>query len=241
MIYQSIVSLSGKRKILALLVDPDETGVDSLPGLMKIAAVSGVSMVLVGGSLVSNPVDPVVEAIRKMSSLPVLLFPGNPAQLSSKADGILLLSLISGRNPEFLIGHHVAAAQFIRGSGLEVIPTGYMLIENGCASSAGYMSNTSPIPREKSDIAVSTAVAGELLGLKVIYMEGGSGAGGIIPPATIEAVKKNINIPLIVGGGIRDASDLRQVFEAGADIAVVGNSVEKDFSKLEEFAKVLIT
>ncbi len=239
MIYQSIISLSGKKKILALLVDPDETAVDNLRVLMQVASVSGVSLILVGGSLVSNPVDPVVEAIRKMSSIPVLLFPGNPGQLSSKADGLLLLSLISGRNPEFLIGHHVSSSRFIRDSKLEVIPTGYMLIENGSSSSAGYMSNTTPIPRNKPDIAVSTAIAGELLGLKLIYIEGGSGAAGIVPPATIQAVKNNIGVPLVVGGGIRNADDLRQVYDAGADIAVVGNSVEKDFSKLEEFAAVL--
>ncbi len=239
MIYQSILTLSGKKKILALLVDPDETGVDRLTGLMEMAASSGVSLVLVGGSLVSNPVDAVVEAIKSISTIPVLLFPGNPGQLSSKADGILLLSLISGRNPEFLIGNHVVAARFIRNSRLEVIPTGYMLIENGALSSVGYMSNTTPIPRNKPDIAVSTAIAGELLGLKLIYMEGGSGANGIIPPAMIEAVRKNISLPLVVGGGIRDADDLRKVYDAGADIAVVGNSVERDPSKLKEFAALL--
>lgn len=239
MIYQSILDLSGKKKILAILIDPDETDPQKLPLMLGSAAGAGVSLVLVGGSLVNRPVDPLVAEIRKITSLPVLLFPGNPVQLSDKADGLLLLSLISGRNPEFLIGNHVIAARFLKESGLEVIPTGYMLIENGGASSVEYMSNTRPLPRNKPDLAISTAIAGEMLGLKLIYMEGGSGAPGIIPPEIISAVRQNIGIPLIVGGGIRTAGDLKRVYDAGADIAVVGNSVEQDETILGEFAGLL--
>jgi phosphoglycerol geranylgeranyltransferase len=239
MIYQSILSLSGKKKILALLIDPEETSQDVLPALIDSAAEAGVSMVLVGGSLVNNPLGPLLDAIRKICSLPVLLFPGTPGQLSDNADGILLLSLISGRNPEFLIGNHVVAAQFLKKSSLEIIPTGYMLIENGKTSSAEYMSNTRPLPVSKPDLVVSTALAGEMLGLKLIYLEGGSGAPGIIPAEIISAVKQNISVPLVVGGGIRSAGDLKQVYEAGADIAVVGNAVENDTTKLLEFAQIL--
>ena len=239
MIYQSIQSLSGKKKILALLIDPEETAPDMLHVLIESAAGAGVSMILVGGSLVNHPVGPLIDAIKNICSLPVLLFPGTPGQLNDKADGLLLLSLISGRNPEFLIGNHVVAAQFLKKSSLEIIPTGYMLIENGKTSSAEYMSNTRPLPANKPDLAVSTALAGEMLGLKLIYLEGGSGAPGIIPAEIIHAVKKNIRIPLVVGGGIRSAGDLKKVYEAGADIAVVGNAVENDKTKLLEFAQVL--
>jgi phosphoglycerol geranylgeranyltransferase len=236
MIYKSILDCCGRKKMLALLIDPDETGPDRVPELIGQANDSGVSLVLVGGSLVNKPVDSLVAAIKDHSFAPVLLFPGNPGQLSNKADGLLLLSLISGRNPEFLIGNHVIAAQFIKNSSLEVIPVGYMLIENGSISSVEYMSNTKPLPRDKPGIAVSTALAGEMLGLKLIYMEGGSGARDIIPPGIISEVKKNIGIPLIVGGGIKSAEDLRKVFNAGADIAVVGNAAERDAGILKEFS-----
>ncbi len=239
MIYNSILDLSGRQKMLALLIDPDETASDKLPLLLKYADNVGISIILVGGSLVNQPVGSFISAIREFSSLPVVIFPGNPSQLSDKADGLLFLSLISGRNPDFLIGNHVIAAQFLKNSSLEVIPTGYMLIENGSTSSVEYMSNTRPLPRNKPDLAVSTAIAGELLGLKLIYMEGGSGAAGIISPDLIGAVKKSISIPLIVGGGIQNAGDLKRVFDAGADMAVIGNAVQHNPGKLKEFAALL--
>ncbi len=239
MIYQSVFGLSRKRKVLALLIDPDQTTSGKLPYLLNSAGKAGVSFILIGGSLVSHPIDPLITAIRDLSSVPVLLFPGNPGQLSNKADGLLLLSLISGRNPEFLIGNHVVAAQFLKKSALEVIPTGYMIFENCSMSSVEYMSNTKPLPRNKPDLAISTAMAGEMLGLKLIYMEGGSGAPGIISPNTISEVRRNISIPLIVGGGIRTVRDLEDVFDSGADIAVVGNAVEENAGILAEFAAVL--
>jgi phosphoglycerol geranylgeranyltransferase len=188
---------------------------------------------------VNRPVDPLIADIKALTPVPVLLFPGNPNQLSKKADGLLLLSLISGRNPEFLIGNHVVAAHFLKNSALEIIPTGYMLIENGAMSSVEYISNTKPLPRNKPDLAVCTAMAGEMLGLKMIYIEGGSGAHCIIPHETITAVKRNIGIPLLVGGGIQSYDDLKMVFDAGADIAVVGNAVEQNPELLLEFATLL--
>jgi phosphoglycerol geranylgeranyltransferase len=239
MIYESIVGASGRIKKLALLIDPDETGPDNLELVLKNAQKAGVSLILAGGSLVNRPVDPLIREIKKLTSIPVLLFPGNPSQLSNSADGILLLSLISGRNPEFLIGNHVLAAHFLKNSSLEIIPTGYMLVENGSTSSAEYISNTRPLPRNKPDLAVCTAMAGEMLGLKLIYMEGGSGAKSLIPPEIINAVKKNIGIPLLVGGGIQSADDLKEVFDSGADIAVVGTAVEQNPGILDEFAKLL--
>jgi phosphoglycerol geranylgeranyltransferase len=239
MIYKSIVGASGKIKKLALLIDPDVTGPEMLGVLLKNAEKAGVSMILVGGSLVSRPIDPLIRKIKEISSIPVLLFPGNPSQLSNSADGLLLLSLISGRNPEFLIGNHVVAAHFLKNSSLEIIPTGYMLIENGSTSSAEYISNTRPLPRNKPDLAVCTAIAGEMLGLKLIYMEGGSGAKCLIPTDIISAVKKNTGIPLLVGGGIQSADDLKMVFDSGADIAVVGTAVEQNPEILSEFASML--
>jgi phosphoglycerol geranylgeranyltransferase len=239
MIYESIAGASGKTKKLALLIDPDETGPDNLELLLDKAQKAGVSFILAGGSLVNRPVDPLIREIKKLSTIPVLLFPGNPSQLSNSADGLLLLSLISGRNPEFLIGNHVVAAHFLKNSSLEIIPTGYMLVENGSTSSAEYISNTRPLPRNKPDLAVCTAMAGEMLGLKLIYMEGGSGAKCLIPTDIITAVKKNIGIPLLVGGGIQSADDLKMVFAAGADIAVVGTAVEQNPEILDEFAALL--
>jgi phosphoglycerol geranylgeranyltransferase len=236
MIYNTVIGLLGKKKILALLIDPDETGADRLAVLLKQASDSGVSLILVGGSLVNEPIDPLITTIKDQISAPVVLFPGNPGQLSNKADGLLLLSLISGRNPEFLIGNHVIAAQFLKNSPLEIIPAGYMLVENGSISSVEYMSNTKPLPRDKPEIAVSTAIAGEMLGLKLIYLEGGSGAKKIIPPGLISEVKKNIKVPLIVGGGIKHPDDLSRVFDAGADIAVVGNAAERDPRILKKFS-----
>lgn len=239
MIYESILEHSGKKKRLALLIDPEETGIKDIPALLKQANDAGVSLILVGGSLVNKPVDPLITAIRDHTSSPVLLFPGNPGQLSNNADGLLLLSLISGRNPEFLIGNHVIAARFIKESNLEVIPAGYMLVENGSISSVEYISNTRPLPRDKPDIAVSTALAGEMLGLKLIYLEGGSGAQDIIPPLIITAVKENLRIPLIVGGGIRNSSDLSRVFDAGADIAVIGNAAENNPGLFKEISGLI--
>lgn len=235
MIYNTVIGLLGKKKILALLIDPDETEADRITVLMKQASDSGVSLILVGGSLVNEPIDLLITKIKDQISAPVVLFPGNPSQLSNKADGLLLLSLISGRNPEFLIGNHVIAARFLKNSPLEIIPTGYMLVENGSISSVEYMSNTKPLPRDKPEIAVSTAIAGEMLGLKLIYLEGGSGAKKIIPPGLISEVKKNIKVPLIVGGGIKHPDDLSRVFDAGADIAVVGNAAERDPRILKKF------
>jgi phosphoglycerol geranylgeranyltransferase len=239
MIYQTILNCLGKRKILALLIDPDETTIERLPALIGNLEDTGVSFILVGGTLVNQPADLLISAIRQITSVPVVLFPGNPNQLSDKADGLLLLSLISGRNPEFLIGNHVIAAHFLKKSSLEIIPTGYMLIENGRTSSVEYLSNTRPLPGNKADLAVSTAIAGEMLGLKMIYMEGGSGAGNIIPPELISAVRENITIPLCVGGGIKTAADLKRVFDSGADMAVVGTAAEENPEILMEFASLL--
>ena len=237
MIYQRIVESRGKDKLFALLLDPDKCDSSHLNRLLSIAPSCGVSMVFVGGSLVNANVDSFISEIKKESSLPVVLFPGNALQFSAKADAILFLSLISGRNPDFLIGNHVIVSGAIKRSGVEVIPTGYVLIDGGVQTSVQYMSSTMPIPSNKIDIAVATALAGEQLGLKLIYLEAGSGAKQPVPVDIIKAVKSEINVPLIVGGGLRTPEQVKAAWDAGADMVVVGNALENDIDKLPSMAK----
>jgi putative glycerol-1-phosphate prenyltransferase len=177
-----------------------------------------------------------VETIKKNCSIPVVLFPGSPDQITPKADALLYLSLISGRNPELLIGQHVVSAPFVKQSGLEIIPVGYMLIDGGSPTTVSYISNTHPIPSNKKDIALCTAMAGEMLGLKLIYMDAGSGAKTPISTEMIQYVSKHIKIPLVIGGGITSAEKAKENCMAGADIIVVGNAVEKDPSLIEAIA-----
>jgi len=218
----------GKKKI-ALLVDPDKCGKISLEKRLTMAEQAGVSFVFVGGSLLNYyQIDECVERIKSISNLPVILFPANGMHISERADAILFMSLISGRNPDLLIGNHVHSAPIIRKFGLEAIPTGYMIMESGHITTAQYVSNSIPLPRSKPDVAVSTAIAGEMLGLKAIYMDAGSGAEMSIPTEIIAAVKKNISIPLIVGGGIRTPEAAHKAFNAGADIIVIGNAAEEN-------------
>jgi putative glycerol-1-phosphate prenyltransferase len=227
-------------KSLALLIDPDNYELNKLEYTIKKAIDCQVSFVLVGGSLISKSVNDKISCIKEISDIPVFLFPGNLLQLCDKADGILLLSLISGRNPEYLIGTHIHAAPFLRNSGMEIIPTGYMLIDTGAKTSVEYMSNTSPIPSNKPDIAVATAMAGEMLGMKMIYLEGGSGALHVVNSKLISEVKRAIQIPLIVGGGITSKKQAQEVYKAGADIIVIGNAIEKNPEFLAEIAEVAL-
>ena len=238
MIYNDIRDSCRNRKLLAVLVDPDRYTDDSMTRLVQAALAAGIDYFLVGGSLVSRPVDQTVEFLKQSSDIPVILFPGSLLQISRKADALLLLSLISGRNPELLIGNHVIAAPVLKNSGLEIISTGYMLIEDGRSSSVEYISNTKPIPEGKPDIAIATALAGEMIGHSLIYLEAGSGASRHVPAALIRAVKDNINIPLVVGGGIATGEDLQRVYSAGADMAVIGNILEKGVDRLAEISRV---
>ena len=238
MIHQFIDnSIKNNKKLFALLIDPDNHNTNTLSNLTKDANNSGVDLILIGGSLLNNDIDKSIEIIQNNTKIPVLLFPGNLLQISNKADGILLLSLISGRNPDLLIGNHVIASTHIKRSKLEVLPTGYILIDGGKPTSVEYMSNTKPIPADKTDIAIATAIAGEMLGLKYIYLEAGSGAKQSINTNIIKGVKKSINIPLIVGGGITTASDIKKTIHAGADIIVIGSAVEKDSKILSNLVK----
>lgn len=226
-------------KKFALLIDPDKYSVPALMAILYSADELKIDIILVGGSLVSDRIDSVLEIIKKNTNIPVLLFPGSLMQLSKKADAILLLSLISGRNPDYLIGNHVLAAPYLKNSGLEIIPTGYILVGEGNVSSVEYISNTRPIPSDKTDLVVATAIAGELLGNKFIYLESGSGASQPIKPELIREVKRNISVPLIVGGGIRNPDHATAISEAGADIIVVGNAVEKNMDLLEPLVKAI--
>jgi len=219
-----------KEKNFALLLDPDAfKNSKEVEKVCQAAERAQVDWLLVGGSIITNGnLDQCVEAAKGSCSLPVLLFPGNVMQLSDKADGILLLSLISGRNPDLLIGKHVLAAPTLKHSGLQILPTGYMLIDGGRTTSVSYMSNTTPIPSDKPDIAACTAMAGEQLGLQLIYMDAGSGALHHIPENMIERVSKSVDVPVVIGGGIRTVQQARQACKAGADMVVVGNAAEKD-------------
>lgn len=230
-LYNDILSYDKTR--IAALVDPDKFTIDDLEKLAIAVEECGICFIMVGGSLVSGSVDEAVETLQKYCNLPIVLFPGSLLQISTKADALLMLSLISGRNAEYLIGNHVVAAPILQKSNLEIIPTGYMLIENGKSTSVEYMSNTKPIPEDKIDIAVSTAIAGEMLGLKMIYLEAGSGAIKHVPTEMVAQVKKNINIPLIVGGGIRSKQQMVEISEAGADIIVIGSILEKSLDYLK--------
>lgn len=232
------MELSISDRKLAVLVDPDKwSSVDQMGDLVSALSKSAVDLVFVGGSLITNDLfERTIEFLKQNLQIPVIIFPGNGVQVSSKADGILLLSLISGRNPEFLIGQHVVAAPKLARAGIEIIPTGYMLIDGGNVTAAAYMSNTQPIPREKNGIAACTALAGEQLGMKAIYLDGGSGANNSVSKEMIHAVESSINIPLLVGGGIGSIHEAREKWEAGANVVVIGTAIEKDLTLLNEFA-----
>ena len=238
LIYQSI---AGKKKAgkksFAVLIDPDKVDEQKITELSDITAEANVDYLLVGGSLViSNHLDEVVKQIKRQCSIPVILFPGTPSQVSRYADALLYLSLISGRNAELLIGQHVISAPFVKQSGLEIISTGYMVIDGGAPTTVSYISNASPIPSNKNEIAMCTAMAGEMLGMKLIYMDAGSGAERPITEAMIAGVANAIEVPLVVGGGITDPEKAYLNCKAGADVIVVGNAIEKDISLIKEIS-----
>ncbi|HML59191.1 MAG TPA: geranylgeranylglyceryl/heptaprenylglyceryl phosphate synthase [Ferruginibacter sp.] len=226
---------SAGKKGFALLVDPDKTNEQSLGELIRLASDAKVDYVLVGGSLlISDQLDTCVRQIKQGLDIPVILFPGSPAQITPSADGLLYLSLISGRNPELLIGQHVLSAPMVKQSGLEILPTGYMVIDGGAPTTVSYISNAAPIPSDKADIAVCTAMAGEMLGLKMIYMDAGSGAKKPVSAEMIQKVSQHIDVPLWVGGGITHPEQAYLHVKNGADVVVVGNAIEKDPTLIRE-------
>ncbi len=222
-----------------VLIDPDKAESGKLQTFVQQCGELGVDALLVGSSLlIHDSFDQTVKQIKSLSDVPVILFPGSTNQISSHADAILFISLISGRNPAALIGDHVIAAPSIKESGIEPVATGYMLIEAGKVSSTEYISNTRPIPRDKPEIAVAHALAAEYLGMKTVYLEGGSGAKLTVPDEMISNVKKAVTVPVIVGGGITSAETASKKVEAGADIIVIGNALENNWNEkiVREFA-----
>jgi len=218
-------SQSGKTQF-AVLIDPDKVDDKSLVARVKLIEKSKADYIFTGGSLLLSNLDNCVKIIKENTYKPVILFPGHHSHISEKADAILLLSLISGRNPEYLIGNHIIAAPLLYQTNLEIISTAYILIDGGNVSSVQYVSNTVPIPANKTDIAVATAIAGELIGNKLVYLEAGSGAKNTVSDEMISAVKSKISCPLIVGGGIKNIDVAKTKFSAGANIVVIGNAIE---------------
>jgi len=233
---------NSNQKSLIVLIDPDEYNNErNLNKLISLANSCAIDFFFVGGSLLRNPdISKIVESIKEQTNIPIVLFPGNGLYLSEQADAVLFLSLISGRNPELLIGQHVIVAKSLKESGIEVIPTGYILVDGGKPTSVSYLSFTLPIPADKPEIASSTALAGELLGMKMIYLEAGSGAINPVSESVINAVQNAIDVPLLVGGGISSAEKALKALHAGADAIVVGNKIEENSEFLKEVSDILV-
>lgn len=225
------------KKSLAVLIDPDSSD-DLIVEITLKSKKSGVDFLFTGGSILTQGrMDSCIKLIKMTDpNIPVVIFPGSELQVSQFADSILLLSLISGRNPDFLIGKHVQAAPSLLRSELEIVPTGYILVDGGKPTSVSYISNTSPIPHDKPALAVVTALAGTMLGLQCIYMDAGSGAEKHVSAAMVKAVSKTVGVPLIVGGGIRNAETATLLYEAGADVLVIGNGTESRPELIGEIA-----
>ncbi|MES2518235.1 MAG: geranylgeranylglyceryl/heptaprenylglyceryl phosphate synthase [Bacteroidota bacterium] len=225
------------QKSFAVLIDPDKVNLDKFDNLLNLCTQYGADYIFVGGSLITDYVmGEVIAKIKERTNIPVILFPGNSLHIHVKADAILLLSLISGRNPDFLIGQHVISAPILKKSGLEILPTGYMLVDSGKQTTVSYISNTTPIPHDKPGIAACTAMAGEMLGLKFTYLDAGSGAMNPVSPEMIAAVRQSVDTPIIVGGGINTTQKAKNALSAGADVIVVGNGIEQNIDLLKEIA-----
>lgn len=228
------------QKGIAILLDPDKVEQDAFSALLTQSSHFPVDFFFVGGSLVTEYTHrELVAAVREHTDTPVILFPANSLHIEPSADGILLLSLISGRNPEFLIGQHVIAAPLLKKSGLEILPTGYMVVDSGAQTTVSYISGTMPLPHDKPSVAACTAMAGEMLGLQIIYMDAGSGARWPVSAAMIRAVREAVDLPIVVGGGINTPERAATVLQAGADLIVVGNSLETNPNLLPELVAVV--
>jgi len=229
-IYQDILlAKQHGKQLLAVLIDPEKTSIEQLPTLVKLIHQSIATHIFVGGSTDQhNTIEPVIVALKKATMLPIIIFPGSANQVSKKADGILFLSLISGRNPEYLIEQQVQSAIQIKESSLEVLPTGYILVDGGKESAVERVSSSKPICQTNSELILRTALAGEFSGKKIIYLEAGSGAKTPVKSSIISLVKENLTIPLIIGGGIQTVHQLTTAYAAGADLVVIGTAFEKD-------------
>ncbi len=229
-----------KQKKLALLIDPDTPGEDQLKHLVQEANQAHVDYIFVGGSLLlKDTLESCLVKVKSLTNIPVILFPGSVLQVSEKADAILFLSLISGRNPDLLIGNQVIAAPYLKQLDLEILPTGYLLVESGQATTASYMSGSQPIPHHKPEIAACTAMAGEMLGLKLIYLDGGSGAQYPVSESMVQQVRQAVDAPIIVGGGIKTPEKAVANCKAGADVIVVGNATESNPKLLRQIAEAV--
>lgn len=228
-----------RKKSFAVLLDPDFSDQRHLAKVVALANEHNVTYFFVGGSLLTRPnaLAQTLAYVKANSTIPTIIFPGSYNHIDANADAILLLSLISGRNPDFLIGNHVLAAPALRESNLEILPTGYMLLDGGKPTTVSYISNTTPLPANKPSIAACTAMAGEMLGLKLIFLDAGSGAQQAVTNETIAAVAKAVSCPIIVGGGIQTASEALEKWNAGADLIVIGNAIEQNPQFLEEVAR----
>jgi phosphoglycerol geranylgeranyltransferase len=235
-IYQNILeSISAEEKLLAVLIDPDKFHIENTNSFIEKVNASMITHIFVGGSTVEeNETDVLVTEIKKYTNLPIVLFPGDVSQIADKADAILFLSLISGRNPEYLIGKHVEAVSKLKNTHLEIIPTGYILIESGKKTAVEKVTHTKPISRNNIQTIIDTAVAGELLGMKLMYLEAGSGAKVPLTNKIISEVKKALQIPVIVGGGIKSKKEIDNAFDAGANLVVIGTAFEEDESFFDE-------
>jgi len=238
-IYSNIqTSILKGEKLLTVLIDPDKTKIENLSKILDKINQSIATHIFVGGSIVEeNVTDVLVAEIKKFTKLPVVLFPGDITQISNKADAILFLSLISGRNPDYLIGKHVESISTLKSTYLEVISTGYILIESGKKTAVETVTETAPMLRDDIQKIVDTAKAGELLGMKLIYLEAGSGAKEPVSKDTISLVKQELQIPLIVGGGIRNIQQLENAYQSGADMVVIGTAFEENDSFFEDIKK----
>lgn len=238
-IYQNIQeSINNGKKLLAVLIDPDKFSLENTVDFIGKVNKSIATHIFVGGSLVdAGATEALVSELKKHTNLPIVLFPGDVTQITDKADALLFLSLLSGRNPEYLIGKHVKAVSKLKGLSLEVIPTGYILIESGKITAVEKVTDTKPIIRENIQYILDTAKAGQLLGMKLIYLEAGSGAEYPLNREIIKTVKNDLHIPLIVGGGIRSKSQIESAYKAGADIVVIGTAFEEDESFLDDLRK----
>lgn len=235
-IYKTILkSINKGNKLLAVLIDPDKFDISSVADFINKVNSSIATHIFVGGSIVEEALtENLVQEIKKFTKLPIVLFPGDVTQISNKADALLFLSLISGRNSDYLIGKHVEAISKFRDSKLEVIPTGYILIENGKETSVQKVTGTTPLKRDNIQLIKDTAKAGDLLGMKLLYLEAGSGATHPINSEIISAVKQDIKAPLIVGGGIRTKTQLLEAYKSGADLVVIGTAFEENESFFNE-------
>lgn len=229
-----LAKIHSKTGQLALLIDPEKTkNKEHLSELIQKAEFAAIDFFFIGGSTVTRKeIETVVSFVKAHSVIPVVLFPGSGNQLSEQADALLFLNLLSGRNPDFLIGHHVSCAEEVLEMKIEVIPTSYLLIDGGKMTSVAYVSQTTPIPRENNSISLKTGIAGYLMGQKLTYFDAGSGALHSVPPRLIEELKKKIDTPVIVGGGIRSVEQIEAFKNAGANVIVIGNKIEENIDFL---------